>query len=83
MDQYFSRMKDWSTNKELPSRIRFMLMDVIELRGSKVGEVCAVEYPPTLYRAQNKGQSSIGLCGLCRHNFEHNRYAKASSIMPA
>ena len=26
--------------------------------------------------------AKVGLCGLCRHNFEHNRYAKASSIMP-
>ena len=25
----------------------------------------------------------IGLCGSCWHNFEHNRYAKASSIMSA
>ena len=36
MDQYFARMKDLSVNKELPSRIRFMLMDVIDLRDSKV-----------------------------------------------
>ncbi len=25
----------------------------------------------------------LGLGQLCRHNFEHNRCAKASSIMPA
>ena len=28
-------------------------------------------------------QGAEGLCQLCRHNFEHNRYLKASSIMPA
>ena len=39
MDQYFLRMRDLSTNKELPSRIRFMLMDVIELRQSNVSRV--------------------------------------------
>jgi len=27
--------------------------------------------------------SEIGLRQLCRHNFEHNRLAKALSIMPA
>ena len=27
--------------------------------------------------------STLGLRQLCRHNFEHNRYLKASSIMPA
>ena len=25
----------------------------------------------------------LGVCGLCKHNFEHNWYAKASSVMPA
>ena len=47
MDQYFFRMKDLSENKELPSRIKFMLMDVIELRNCKVrskvrGSYCKV-----------------------------------------
>ena len=36
MGQYFERMQSLSDNKELPSRIRFMLMDVIELRKNKV-----------------------------------------------
>lgn len=36
MDQYFSRIKYFKDLKELPSRIRFMLQDVIELRESKV-----------------------------------------------
>lgn len=34
MDQYFSRMKVLADNPELPRRIRFMLRDVIELRGN-------------------------------------------------
>ncbi|CAG7820950.1 unnamed protein product [Allacma fusca] len=32
MDQYFARMKELSINDKLPSRIRFMLQDVLELR---------------------------------------------------
>lgn len=35
LDQYFTRMKELSKNKSLPSRIRFMLQDVIELRNQK------------------------------------------------
>ncbi|CAL1547022.1 unnamed protein product [Lymnaea stagnalis] len=32
MDQYFERINQFATNSDLPSRIRFMLQDVIELR---------------------------------------------------
>jgi len=32
IEQYFHRMEELSTNKKLPSRIRFMLQDVIDLR---------------------------------------------------
>lgn len=32
MDTYFARMKELSRNKSLPSRIRFLLQDVIQLR---------------------------------------------------
>lgn len=32
MDQYFSRMKELSLNDKIPSRIRFMLIGVLELR---------------------------------------------------
>ena len=36
MDQYFRRMKSLSTNADLPARIKFMLIDAVELRGNKV-----------------------------------------------
>jgi len=36
MDQYFSRIKYFNGIDELPSRIRFMLQDVTELRECKV-----------------------------------------------
>lgn len=32
MNQYFGRMKSLTTNKELPSRIRFLLQNTVELR---------------------------------------------------
>ncbi|XP_075878614.1 eukaryotic translation initiation factor 4 gamma 2a [Nelusetta ayraudi] len=34
MDQYFGRMKSLTTNKELPSRIRFLLQNTVELRAN-------------------------------------------------
>lgn len=36
MDQYFERMEKYSMSDELPSRIRFMLLDVIDLRKNNV-----------------------------------------------
>ncbi len=36
MDQYFQRMRMFMVNPELPSRIRFMLQDGIELRKNGV-----------------------------------------------
>ena len=33
--------------------------------------------------SKRKGSSKLGSGRLCQHNFEHNRYLKASSIMPA
>ncbi len=35
MDAYFKRMKGFSTNSALSSRIRYMLQDVIDLRNNK------------------------------------------------
>ena len=36
MDAYFDRIKKYQLNPELPSRIRFMLQDVVELRENNV-----------------------------------------------
>lgn len=36
LDQYFERMESFSKNPELISRIRFMLLDVIDLRKNNV-----------------------------------------------
>lgn len=39
MDQYFARMKSFANKEELPSRIRFMLQDVEELRKNGVRDI--------------------------------------------
>ena len=36
MDAYFERIRSFGARQELPSRIRFMLQDVIDLRDNKV-----------------------------------------------
>jgi len=54
-------MQDLSVNKDLPSRIRFMLMDVIELRKSNVRNL-NIDYTYRyvhIYGALLRRQSSI------------------------
>lgn len=50
MDQYFDRMRNLASNPELPSRIRFMMQDVIELRENKwvPRKVASTEGPRTI-----------------------------------
>ena len=36
MDKYFERIQSLTTNPDLPRRIHFMLLDVLELRANKV-----------------------------------------------
>ena len=38
MDQYFDRMQQILQRKDLPSRIKFMLEDVVALRNNKVSK---------------------------------------------
>lgn len=51
MDKYFARILSLSSNEELPPRIRFMLLDVTDLRKGNVsnmfmcvGYVCYFSY---------------------------------------
>jgi len=50
MDQYFERINQFASNSELPSRIRFMLQDVIELRnnGWKPRKIATEAGPKTI-----------------------------------
>ena len=62
MDAYFERMKAFQANQELPSRVRFMLQDVIELRRNR--------WQPR--RNMNEGApktiQQVGEFGLCVGN---------------
>lgn len=49
MHQYFERMKVLMDNPELPSRIRFMLQDVLELREKKVGHLTCCTQNTSFY----------------------------------
>ncbi|KAF9405792.1 hypothetical protein BGZ94_003379, partial [Podila epigama] len=48
MDIYFARMTELTKNNKLPSRIRFMLQDVIDLRASKWVNRRAASGPKTI-----------------------------------
>ena len=39
VDQYFKRMEDLMSSKEFPSRIRFMILNTVDLRKNQVGVV--------------------------------------------
>ena len=46
MDKYFARISSLSINKELPMRIRFMLLDVIDLRDNNVSTLNVIFSSP-------------------------------------
>lgn len=63
MDQYFDRMAKFAMNTELPSRIRFMLQDVIELRLNKwvPRRVQREQAPKTILQIRQEAARDIGL----------------------
>lgn len=63
MDQYFERMKSFACNPELPSRIRFMLQDVLELRHNKwVPRRATSEHGPrTIQQIREESARDYGL----------------------
>ncbi|ORX86388.1 ARM repeat-containing protein, partial [Basidiobolus meristosporus CBS 931.73] len=56
MDAYFQRMKEMSVNKKLNSRIRFMLLDVIDLRSNKWVPRREVAGPKTISQIHQDAQ---------------------------
>ena len=56
MDQYFERIQQLLSRSDFPSRIRFMIEDVIDLRNAKVNMWMLENVPfsfaskPTLYK---------------------------------
>ena len=55
MDQYFERMTLLKSNTDLPSRIRFMLQDVIELRAARwvPRKAAQIEGPRTIQQVNS------------------------------
>ncbi|KAL7302999.1 hypothetical protein TKK_0004224 [Trichogramma kaykai] len=89
MEQYFKRMKSLAKSQELPLRIRFMLLDVIELRrdGWVPRKATSTEGPMPINQIRNDNddvsqhRSSGGQGVLGRHS-EHNFYGGRNSGGP-
>lgn len=62
MNQYFDRMKQLAGNQELPSRIRFMLQDVLELRDHKwvPRKVLSDHGPKTIAQVREEAAKDFG-----------------------
>ncbi|XP_076449980.1 eukaryotic translation initiation factor 4 gamma 2-like [Babylonia areolata] len=62
MKQYFNRIEVFASNEELPSRIRFMLQDVMELRdnGWKPRRVATENGPKTITAIRREASDSQG-----------------------
>lgn len=62
IDQYFSRIKLYANNEELPSRIRFMLQDLIELRDNewKPRRVASENGPKTITAIRQEAANGRG-----------------------
>lgn len=63
MDQYFERMRTLAQTPELPARIRFLLRDVVELRGNRwVPRRGAAEHGPrTLQQIREEASRDLGI----------------------
>lgn len=63
MDQYFERMRTLAQSPELPARIRFLLRDVVELRGNRwVPRRGNAEHGPrTLQQIREEASRDLGI----------------------
>ncbi|XP_031442860.1 eukaryotic translation initiation factor 4 gamma 2 [Clupea harengus] len=63
MDQYFGRMRNLTTNQELPSRIRFLLQDTQELRenGWKPRKAFTDNGPKTITQIRQDAVKDLGV----------------------
>ena len=66
------------TNKD-NSHFLSLLNNQLEIYSKRSCLLCYAPMSPIILQECHL----VDLCGLCWHNFEHNRYAEASSIMPA
>ncbi|RWS03662.1 eukaryotic translation initiation factor 4 gamma 2-like protein, partial [Dinothrombium tinctorium] len=87
MDQYFDRMSRYATSTELPSRIRFMLQDVLELRENKwvPRRVQREQNPKTINQIREEAAKDYGLnmhypnAILQGYNSPFNNYASVNT----
>lgn len=86
MDQYFDRMKQFALNIELPSRIRFMLQDVLELRQNKwIPRRATSEHGPrTIQQIRDEAARDYGMyvSGNSPHHNSHHQSHHHQSGMP-
>ena len=63
MDQYFERTSQLSVNQELPSRIRFMLQDILDLRAANwvPRKVAQLEGPRTIQQVREEAARDLGI----------------------
>ncbi|XP_034046686.1 eukaryotic translation initiation factor 4 gamma 2a [Thalassophryne amazonica] len=63
MDQYFCRMNSLANNKELPSRIRFLLQNIVELRqnGWVAREAFVDSRPKTINQVHQDAAKDLGV----------------------
>ncbi|XP_062379927.1 eukaryotic translation initiation factor 4 gamma 2a isoform X2 [Sardina pilchardus] len=63
MDQYFGRMRNLMTNQELPSRIRFLLQDTLELRDNnwKPRKAFTDNGPKTIIQIRQEAIRDLGV----------------------
>ncbi|RXG61596.1 Eukaryotic translation initiation factor 4 gamma 2 [Armadillidium vulgare] len=63
MDQYFERIGQLSMSPELPSRIRFMLQDVLDLRAATwvPRKVAQVDGPRTIQQVREEAARDLGI----------------------
>ncbi|MCL4121464.1 UNVERIFIED_CONTAM: hypothetical protein GTU68_025152 [Idotea baltica] len=63
MDQYFERKSQLSVNPELPSRIRFMLQDVLDLRAANwvPRKVAQIDGPRTIQQVREEAARDLGI----------------------
>lgn len=63
MDQYFDRMAAYAVNQELPSRIRFMLQDAIDLRANQwqPRKIASTDGPRTIQQIREEAARDSGV----------------------
>ncbi|XP_062241090.1 eukaryotic translation initiation factor 4 gamma 2a isoform X2 [Platichthys flesus] len=85
IDQYFSRMKSLTNNKELPARIRFLLQNMVDLRANNwVPRKAHIDNgPKTINQVRQEAAKDLGVFIPHSHDGMRNEFfMDNSSFMP-